>query len=219
MHHVCRACELAKYCWRLLTEMLNFSKSVSAGCVLDFAEGNHLLEGNCKINISGKDNLVRVALQNTMKNLNIVVKGTNNKIIILDQNNISRANIKINGKDSQILIGQKNRIRDAVFENGEGDASITVGDECLFSLGSQIKTHDSHDILDIETGLRLNSPRDIIIGNHVWISQEVMVLKGADIGDGSIIGARAMVTKRIPPNVVAAGMPAKVVREGVRWQL
>ena len=199
--------------------MLNFTKSVADGCSLEFDEGNHLLEGTCRINVAGSNNHVRIALQNTMKNLNVTIKGKNNNIVILDGNNISRANIKIGGNDSQILIGRKNRIRDAVFENGEGAVTIQVGDECLFSLGSQIKTHDSHDIIDIESGVRLNSPRDIVIGNHVWISQEVMVLKGANIGDGSIIGARAMVTKAIPPNVVAAGMPAKVVREGVRWEL
>ena len=52
----------------------------------------------------------------------------------------------------------------------------------------------------------------VSIGRHVWIGVGSIILKGATIGDNSIIGAGSVVTGPIPPNVIAAGVPAKVVR-------
>jgi acetyltransferase-like isoleucine patch superfamily enzyme len=52
----------------------------------------------------------------------------------------------------------------------------------------------------------------------VWLGRDVLVLKGATIGEGSIIGARAVVTGAIPAFVSAVGTPARVVRENVEWR-
>ena len=53
---------------------------------------------------------------------------------------------------------------------------------------------------------------DITIGNDVWIGCEAVILSGVTIGDGAIIGARAVVTRDIPPYTIAAGVPAKPIR-------
>ncbi|MDE6031398.1 MAG: CatB-related O-acetyltransferase [Oscillospiraceae bacterium] len=53
---------------------------------------------------------------------------------------------------------------------------------------------------------------DIIIGNDVWIGYEAVILSGVTIGDGAIIGARALVTKDIPPYTIVGGVPAKPIR-------
>lgn len=50
---------------------------------------------------------------------------------------------------------------------------------------------------------------DIVIGNDVWIGYEAVVLAGVTIGDGAVIGARAVVSKDIPPYTIAAGVPGK----------
>jgi len=76
---------------------------------------------------------------------------------------------------------------------------------------------DMHSILDVETGRRLNPPRDILIGDHVWLAHGVRVMKGAQIGQDSIIGSRAMVCGAIPANSLAVGTPARVMRSGVTW--
>lgn len=55
--------------------------------------------------------------------------------------------------------------------------------------------------------------RPVSIGRNVWIGMGSMVLKGATIGEGSIIAAGSVVTGTVPPNVVAAGVPARVIRE------
>lgn len=54
---------------------------------------------------------------------------------------------------------------------------------------------------------------DIIIGNDVWIGYEATILSGVRIGDGAIIGARALVTKDVPPYTVVGGVPAKELKQ------
>jgi maltose O-acetyltransferase len=55
--------------------------------------------------------------------------------------------------------------------------------------------------------------KPVSIGNNVWIGSRVMILKGASIGDNSVIAAMSVVTSAIPANCVAAGVPAKVIRK------
>lgn len=54
---------------------------------------------------------------------------------------------------------------------------------------------------------------DIIIGNDVWIGYEALILAGVTIGDGAIIGARAVVTRDVPPYTIVGGVPAKTIRQ------
>lgn len=53
---------------------------------------------------------------------------------------------------------------------------------------------------------------DIVIGNDVWIGYEAVILSGVTIGDGAIIGTRAVVTKDVPPYTIVGGVPAKPIR-------
>ncbi len=54
---------------------------------------------------------------------------------------------------------------------------------------------------------------DIIIGNDVWIGYEAMIMQGVKIGDGAIIGARAIVTKDVPSYTIVSGIPAKEIKK------
>ena len=54
---------------------------------------------------------------------------------------------------------------------------------------------------------------DIVIGNDVWIGYEAVILSGVTIGDGAIIGTRAVVTKDVPPYTIVGGVPAKTIRK------
>lgn len=54
---------------------------------------------------------------------------------------------------------------------------------------------------------------DIIIGNDVWIGYEAVIMSGVTIGDGAIIGTRAVVTKDVPPYTIVGGVPAKPIRK------
>ena len=54
---------------------------------------------------------------------------------------------------------------------------------------------------------------DIVIGNDVWIGYEAILLAGITIGDGAVIGTRALVTKDVPPYTIVGGTPARVLRK------
>ena len=54
---------------------------------------------------------------------------------------------------------------------------------------------------------------DIVIGNDVWIGYQAMILAGVTVGDGAIIGSRAVVTRDVPPYTIVGGVPAKPIRK------
>lgn len=62
-------------------------------------------------------------------------------------------------------------------------------------------------------GASWDNKGDIVIGNDVWIGYEAVVMAGVTIGDGAIIGSRAVVTKDVPPYTIAGGVPAKPIRK------
>jgi acetyltransferase-like isoleucine patch superfamily enzyme len=97
-------------------------------------------------------------------------------------------------------------------------ASIVLGDDCMLSANVDVSPSDGHPIFDRTSGARLNPPADIRLGAHVWVGAGARILKGVEIGDGSVIAAHAVVTRSLPANCVAAGVPARVVRENVVWR-
>ena len=57
-----------------------------------------------------------------------------------------------------------------------------------------------------------DSKGDIVLGNDVWVGFEAVILAGVTIGDGAIIGARAVVTRDVPPYAIVGGVPARLIR-------
>ncbi len=58
----------------------------------------------------------------------------------------------------------------------------------------------------------------MIIGNHVWIGENALILKGVKIGDNSIVGAGSVVTKDVPNNSIVAGNPARIIKNNINWE-
>lgn len=67
------------------------------------------------------------------------------------------------------------------------------------------------DVRDITTAW--DNKGDIVIGNDVWIGYEAVIMSGVTIGNGAIIGTRAVVTKDVPPYTIVGGVPAKQIRK------
>lgn len=91
------------------------------------------------------------------------------------------------------------------------DADITIGDNTLFGPNVSVNTAE-HPLSPAlrRNGLQYNKP--VHIGNNVWVGAGAVILAGVTIGDNSVIGAGSVVTKDIPENSVALGVPARVVR-------
>lgn len=98
-----------------------------------------------------------------------------------------------------------------------GGRTCNVGEKGLWSEGIQVRTSDHHAIIDLETGEVINTPRDVIIGRRVWIGAQVCILKGTQISDGSIIGARTVISSQVGENELWVGTPAKKLRGNVAW--
>ena len=87
---------------------------------------------------------------------------------------------------------------------------IRVGDSCMFASGAFVTDADWHGIYDRSLSVGKSAP--VRIGNNVWVGDSAIVGKGVSIGDNSIVGAGSVVVRDIPPNVIAAGNPAVVVK-------
>lgn len=108
---------------------------------------------------------------------------------------------------------------------------LVIGNFCSIACGAKfIFTSANHALKSLSTypfpifadtwGLNWNNVTDawdnkgdIVIGNDVWIGYEAVIMQGVHIGDGAIIGARAVVTKDIPPYTIVGGVPAKEIRK------
>ena len=92
------------------------------------------------------------------------------------------------------------------------DTDIYVGDKVMFAPNVTVATagHPIDPELRYQA-MQYNIP--VHIGNNVWIGANAVVLPGVTIGENSVIGAGSVVTKDIPPNVVAVGNPCRVIRE------
>lgn len=103
----------------------------------------------------------------------------------------------------------------------QDDAEVTIGDNCNFGSNVTIVT-PIHPMLPDERNLMLTSEgekkslcyaKPVHIGNNCWFGTSVTVCSGVTIGDNCVIGAGSVVTRDIPPNTFAAGVPCKVIRE------
>ncbi len=102
----------------------------------------------------------------------------------------------------------------------QDDAEVTIGDDVNFGPGVTIVTpihpmiaSERNQILDPNgKKSRLCYAKPVHIGNSCWFGANVTVCPGVTIGDGCVIGAGSVVTRDIPPNSFAAGVPARVIR-------
>jgi acetyltransferase-like isoleucine patch superfamily enzyme/coenzyme F420-reducing hydrogenase beta subunit len=93
--------------------------------------------------------------------------------------------------------------------------SITIGSDVLISRDVVIRDNDGgHEIL--KEGYKKNAP--VVIGNHVWIGQGAIIMKGVTIGDGAIIAAGAWVVSNVKPNSLVMADPARQVQKNVEWR-
>lgn len=194
------------------------------------------------IDEQGKDNLIKIDQDCRFVRSKIIIKGNNNSIRISSALLYTHLIINLKGNDKEILIKESNKnINNLKITSIRGDGQIvnigsnfscggievqmndgcenfTIGDNCLFSWGIKARTSDGHSVVDLDTNRAVNLPQDIVIEDKVWVGEDVSFLKGSKISKNSVVGSRAVVTKKFnDSNVVIAGFPAKVVKKGITW--
>jgi acetyltransferase-like isoleucine patch superfamily enzyme len=171
--------------------------------------------GKLQVSVRGNDNLIRVGADCRMPNLKLDIRSHGCEIIIGARCVLSGAFICL-APNSRLHVGQGTSMLGARLLAHE-TGSILVGQDCMFSGEVLMDTSDMHSILDVATGLRINPPGDIRIGDHVWLGHGVQVMKNVHIGEHSIAGSRALVTRDVPAHSLVVGVPARVIRSGVTW--
>lgn len=147
-------------------------------------------------------------------NISITFSGKNNLISVARDVSITKLCL-IMGNNGYCEIGKGTSFVDAQITIS--DASVVIGEECMFSWDVEIRTNDGHHIFDRRSGQRINAPRNISIGNHVWIGQDALLLHGFSIGDGSVVGAKTVTSSHFKDHVIVAGNPGRVIKEDIVW--
>lgn len=121
-----------------------------------------------------------------------------------------------------IIVGRNTFIGSSLIASA---SRIEVGDDVLISWGCNIVDHNSHAIGWVQRSQDVKDwycdrkdwthvlVKPVRICDKAWLGMNVIVLKGVEIGEGSVVAAGSVVTKNVPPWTVVAGNPAKVIRE------
>jgi acetyltransferase-like isoleucine patch superfamily enzyme len=134
------------------------------------------------------------------------------------------------GRCAHVIAAPDNRVRLSVWPAREGKGAIRIGDFCLICPGVRIGSADAVEIgsncmlaskvyitdsdwHDIYNRIASGRTAPVTIAENVWIGDSAIICKGVTIGENSIIGAGAVVVDDIPANAVAAGNPARVVKQ------
>ena len=129
---------------------------------------------------------------------------------------------KIRVHEGEVIIGAKTVIGQectvSAFQH------VSIGRECIIADRVMMIDFD-HGVTEVERPIRAQGiyKRDIDVGHNVWIGYGACILRGVTVGDNSVVGTSAVVTRTVPANAVVAGVPARVIRmreapAQMRWE-
>ncbi|OPY11912.1 MAG: putative acetyltransferase [Syntrophus sp. PtaB.Bin138] len=107
-------------------------------------------------------------------------------------------------ENARILIG-----------DNSGFSGTVLNAQCEIRIGNNVRCGANTTITDTDAhtdDARVNAPEQVIIKDGAWLGMNTVVLKGVIIGEGTLVGAKSLVTKSLPDHVIAAGVPARVIR-------
>jgi acetyltransferase-like isoleucine patch superfamily enzyme len=180
-----------------------------SGKLISFKKSYFILHKTAKIFLKG----------NLITNDNCIKYNGRSTIIRMDSN----SELNVEGGFSIYYGGDIICFKNSILTLGGGFCNSNVKIRCTNSISIGSNVAISHDVTIMDSdahnidydGYKMTKP--VFIGNNVWIGSRTMILKGVRIGEGAIIAAGAIVTKDVPANSIAAGSPAKVIKENVNW--
>lgn len=173
---------------------------------------------NLKINFSGNDNYIEIQEPFIIQDEVSISCGSGANVIIGAHSNHKKTKI-LAGSDNNILIGNGMSTESLEIHCFSAKKqTVKIGNDCQFAWDVIIRTNDAHTLYDIKTREILNPAADVTIGNHVWLTKGVTVMKGAEIPSNCMVGAGSIVNKKFTEeNCALAGTPAKIIKRGVNW--
>lgn len=172
---------------------------------------------NSIIQVYGNGNTIIIENGALLLNSCLRIYGNNNLVHLKSDSYISGAEIWVENDRCETIIGERTFVGHhshlACTENG---SKLIIGCDCMISSYVQIRTGDSHSILDME-GNRVNPARSVRIGDHCWIGEGAKILKGVGLEGDNIVATGAILTKSYEKNALIAGVPGKIVKENVTW--
>lgn len=170
-------------------------------------------------NIQGNNNKVVIRKSCVLHSLTFHIEGDNHSIEIGEGCHFEQGGV-IWIEDSQcaLTIGDGSTFENVSIALTEPGSKVTIGRDCMFSYNIDLRTGDSHSIIDVKSRERANHAKDIAIGDHVWVAARSSILKGVSIANNSVVGMGAVVTRPFSESgVVLAGNPARIVKSGITW--
>jgi len=164
----------------------------------------------------GKNNKLIMSKTCKLRDTTIRISGKNNIVELRNHTNFREVEIEVAGNDCHLIIDENTIIgKNTYISLKEKNVKLIIGKNTMISRNAKIMTSDGHDILC--NGKRINFAKDIIIGDGVWIADNVTILKGVTIGNESILGMNSTITRDVPNNVIVVGNPAKIIKENISW--
>ena len=161
-------------------------------------------------------NIINIASSTRIRQCHISIKGKGNTLTVEDGANLRGVQIELNGNNCSLTIGKYSVIGEGCYLSArENGTTLSIGENCMFSRNVKVMTSDGHDILSANK--RINPAKSITIGKQVWLADGVVVLKGSNIGEQSVVGINAVVTHDVPTNSIAAGNPARIIKSDISW--
>lgn len=169
-----------------------------------------------------------------MADSNLLYPRTGDKQTIYLKNAITKPNIEIGNYtmyNDFVYSPTEFENRNVLYQYPVNKDKLIIGKYCSIACGAKfIFTSANHAMKSISTypfpiffeewGLNVSNVTDawdnkgdIIVGNDVWIGYEAVIMSGVKIGDGAIIGTRAVVTKDVPAYSIVGGVPARLIRK------
>jgi len=179
-------------------------------------ELNDSLLDRCHLELSGPGHTLIIEPGARLRDVTLRLIGENHTCVIGAGARLRGGHFLLEDAGGRLEIGAETTMFAPMVVVSEG-GSIRVGRQCLVAYGLDLRNSDGHSVLDATTRDRVNPPADTTIADHVWLGNNCQVLKGVTIGTHSIAAARSVITKSVPPHTLVAGVPAKVIREGVDW--
>jgi acetyltransferase-like isoleucine patch superfamily enzyme len=187
-------------------------------------QGNRIVYGDSIFSsvifdIKGNDNLVRIADRCILNNVHFYIRGNHHQIHISAGCRFNRGgSLYFEDHNGCLTIGEDTTFEDVHIALTEPGSKVTIGRDCMFAYDLDIRTGDSHSIIDKTTGARINFAGDINIGNHVWVAAHTVILKGVSIADDCVVATASVVVNSLEePGVIVAGNPAKTIRRNITW--